>query len=426
MSADSSQAPPRPGPIRLPMNVLVINCGSSSIKYKLYEMSGEFDRARGVIDRIGEPQARLHHQVNGRRIERIEPIRDYEQGVRRIIELLITEGDPPPLKGPDDLVGVGHRVVHGGEAFRESVVVDPRVLKAIEACCGLAPLHNPANLAGIQAAMKRIPNRPHVAVFDTAFFHTMPPEAYLYAVPYEWYRDHGIRRYGFHGTSHRYIATQAAELLGDPNPNLITLHLGNGCSMTCIKAGKAIDQTMGMTPLEGLVMGTRSGDIDPAVVFHLIQQGRSAEGVRTALEQQSGLLGLSGVSRDLRDIYEAARGGNERARLAIDVFVHRTRKYLGAFLAELGHCDAVVFSGGIGENAPWMRAKILDGLDSLGIELDNRRNSAQCEGPFRITTDASRITGYVIPTNEELMIARDTLRLVMQAGPAACLVCSRT
>ncbi len=404
------------------MNVLVINCGSSSIKYKLYDMSNEADRARGLIDRIGETQSLIQHQVNGHRVRLCEPIRDYEQGVRRIIELLISQGNPPPLSGPEDLVGVGHRVVHGGEAFRESVVVDNKVLATIEACCDLAPLHNPANLAGLRAAMKLIPNRPHVAVFDTAFFQTMPPEAYVYAIPYEWYRERGIRRYGFHGTSHRYIAGRAAELLGLPNPDLITLHLGNGCSMSCIKDGKAIDQTMGLTPLEGLVMGTRSGDIDPAIIFQLAQRGESYERIRASLEKQSGLLGISGVSRDLRDIHRAAQEGNERAQLAIDVFAHRAKKYLGAFLAELGRCDAVVFAGGIGENAPWMRAKILEGLDSLGVVLDHRRNASPCEGPLEITADKSPITAYVIPTNEELMIARDTIQLVRPIGQRDSLV----
>jgi acetate kinase len=397
------------------MNVLIINCGSSSIKYKLYEAESQLDRAQGVIERIGEAQSRLVHRTNGHRIELTESIGDYEQGVRRIIELLTTEGDPAPLHHVDDLIGVGHRVVHGGEAFRDSVVVDEQVLKVIEACCELAPLHNPANLAGIRAAMKIVSDRPHVAVFDTAFFQTMPASAYVYAVPYAWYAQRRIRRYGFHGTSHRYVAGEAAKVLETPRPNLITLHLGNGCSMACIRAGKAIDQTMGLTPLEGLVMGTRSGDIDPAIIFHLAKDGMPIEQIRSSLEKQSGLLGISGVSRDLRDIYDAAQAGNERAQLAIDVFAHRVKKYLGAFLAELGHCDAVVFTGGIGENAPWMRAKILGGLARLGIRLHervNRGRKVHCEGPICITTKTSRTSAWVIPTNEELMIAQDTIRLV--------------
>jgi len=408
------------------MNVLVINCGSSSIKYKLYDVESQLDRAQGLIDRIGEGQSHLLHRINGHHVASSESIGDYQQGVRRIVELLRTEGDPPPLRHVDELAGVGHRVVHGGEAFRKSVVVDDRVLSAVEDCCELAPLHNPANLAGIRAAMKIVTDRPHVAVFDTAFFQTMPPSAYVYAVPYEWYEQRRIRRYGFHGTSHRYVASQAAEVLHKPEPNLIILHLGNGCSMSCIRAGKAIDQTMGLTPLEGLVMGTRSGDIDPAIIFHLARAGERIEDVRSALEKKSGLLGLSGVSRDLRDIREAAQDGNERAKLAIDVFAHRAKKYLGAFLAELGHCDAVVFTGGIGENAPWMREKILAGLGPLGIKLHKRVNEARKvrpEGPLCITTKASRVSAWVIPTNEELMIARDTIALVtrkpsVEAKPA--------
>lgn len=397
------------------MHVLVINCGSSSIKYKLYDVESELDRAQGLIERIGEKDSRIVHRTNGHTFEYTEPVHDYERGVARIVELLTSQGDPPPLRSVKDLAGVGHRVVHGAEAFCESVVVDDHVLTVIEDCCELAPLHNPANLAGIRAAMKIVRDRPHVAVFDTAFFQTMPPSAYVYAVPYAWYQDKRIRRYGFHGTSHRYVVQQAAELLGTPEPNLVTLHLGNGCSMSCVRGGRAIDQTMGLTPLEGLVMGTRCGDIDPAIIFHLERTGMSVDQIRTALETCSGLLGISGVSRDLRDIYEAAQHGNERARLAIDVFAHRARKYLGAFLAELGHCDAIVFTGGIGENAPWMRAKILDGLASLGIELNERTNRARCEGPFRITAEASRISAWVIPTDEELMIARDTIRLVGSA-----------
>ncbi len=400
------------------MNVLVINCGSSSIKYKLYGIEHQVDRAQGVIERIGEESARIVHRTNGDRVELDERLDDYEQGVARIVELLTTQGDPAPLKRVDDLIGVGHRVVHGGEAFHDSVVVDDDVIAAIEDCCELAPLHNPANLAGIRAAMKSVPGKPQVAVFDTAFFQTMPASAYVYAVPYEWYEQHSVRRYGFHGTSHRYVAGQAAEAIGKDAPNLITLHLGNGCSMACIREGKAIDQTMGLTPLEGLVMGTRSGDFDPAIIFHMHRLGMSIDEVRTTLEKRSGLLGVSGVSRDLRDIYEASQEGNERAALALDVFAHRARKYVGAFLAELGHCDAIVLTGGIGENAPWMRSKIVGGLEPLGIALDERANERRKvgpEGPLRITTDASRTSAWVIPTNEELMIARDTIRLVGKA-----------
>ncbi|HOW19563.1 MAG TPA: acetate/propionate family kinase, partial [Phycisphaerae bacterium] len=248
--------------------------------------------------------------------------------------------------------------------------------------------------------------------FDTAFFQTMPPAAYVYALPYEWYREKRIRRYGFHGTSHRYVALKAAELLGKPYPNLVTMHLGNGCSCTSIRAGKAIDQSMGLTPLEGLVMGTRSGDFDPAIIFHMMSLGMDVASIQKAVQNQGGLLGISGVSRDLRDVYQAAQEGNPRAALAIDVFAHRAKKYLGAFFFELGHCDAIVFTAGIGQYAAFMREKILDGLGPLGIELDLDRNEQKPNGPLLISKDTSKVQIWVIPTNEELMIARDTWRLI--------------
>jgi len=394
------------------MHILVINCGSSSIKYKLYDMARQAELATGLIERIGESESHTTHKVNGQTVERSDRIGDYERGVAQIMELLTTCGSPPPLKDPQDVSGVGHRVVHGGEDFADSVVVDDSVLAAIKRCCELAPLHNPANLAGLQATMHTLPGKPQVAVFDTAFFQTMPPASYHYAVPYEWYEQKKIRRYGFHGTSHKYVAARAAELLGNNKPNLITMHLGNGGSMSCIKGGIAVDQTMGLTPLEGLVMGTRSGDIDPAIIFHMAREGMELADVRTGLEKKSGLLGLSGVSRDMRDVEKAAEEGNERAALALGVFAHRVRKYVGAFLVELGTCDALVFTGGIGENAVDMRARILDGLGPLGIELDARKNDHRSGEPFCITTDSSRTATWVIPTNEELMIARDTTRLI--------------
>jgi acetate kinase len=397
------------------MNILVINCGSSSIKYKLYDMpaSGKgTQRAAGLIERIGEGNSQTTHEINGETVKRTVPINNYEQGVTQIMELLTTCGSPPPLRDPQDIDGVGHRVVHGAEDFSESVIVNDELLEVVEHCCELAPLHNPANLAGLRAAMKTLPGKPQVAVFDTAFFQTMPKSAYLYALPYEWYTEKRIRRYGFHGTSHRYVSMRAAELLNKPKPNLITLHLGNGCSMTCIRQGQAIDQSMGLTPLEGLVMGTRSGTFDPAIIFHLVRSGMSLDEVRDAVEKKAGLLGLSGVSRDMRDVYEAAQSGDERAALAIDVFAHRAKQYLGGFLAQLGSCDAVVFTGGIGENAIFVREKILSGLAPLGIDLDPHRNNRRSSDPFCITKDSSRTSAWVIPTNEELMIAHDTMELI--------------
>lgn len=406
------------------MNILVINSGSSSIKYKLYDMTGEVERASGLIERMGQPESTILHRVAGSETRLTESVPHTEEGVARLIELLSTVGAPPALRSPCDVSGVGHRVVHGGEAFSESVMVDDDVLAVIEECAALAPLHNPPNLAGVEAAMKLLPGRPQVAVFDTAFFQSMPPAAYHYALPYEWYETHRIRRYGFHGTSHRYVAMRAADLLGKPAPNLITLHLGNGCSMSCIRAGKAIDQTMGLTPLEGLMMGTRSGDFDPAIIFHLIRQGLTVDEIRTSLEKKSGLLGVSGVASDLRDVQKAAEAGNRRAALAIDIFAHRVRKYIGAFLAELGTCDALVFTGGIGENGAFMREKILSGLQPLGIALDASANASRSREPLQISTQTSRTAIWVIPTDEELMIARDTARLISQSvrpDPAATL-----
>jgi len=394
------------------MKILVINCGSSSIKYRLFDMRDQRELASGLVERIGEAMAEVHHICGALKVQASKPIEDYEAGVRCLLRALTRLGDEPPLKSVDEISGIGHRVAHGGEFFKDATVIDEQVIAAIDDLAELAPLHNPVNLAGIRAAMHNIPDRPHVAVFDTVFFQTMPPEAYIYALPYEWYTQKRIRRYGFHGSSHHYVALTAAELLGNATPNLIILHLGNGCSITSVREGKAVDQSMGLTPLEGLVMGTRSGDIDPAIIFHLIRLGMDLDEIHQAMEKQGGLLGLSGISHDLRDINQAARTGNDRAQLAIDVFAHRARKYIGAFLTGLPHCDAIVFTGGIGEKAAFMREKILSGLEPLGIQLDLKRNRQESDEAFCISTDTSPIACWVIPTNEELMIARDTLRLM--------------
>lgn len=394
------------------MKILVVNCGSSSIKYKLYDMTREAELATGLIERVGSSESRTVHRVGGETFERQQPIADLEQGAAQLMEMLTTCGDPPPIRSAAEIDGVGHRVVHGGEQFSASALVDDHALAAIEACAALAPLHNPANLAGLRAAMKALPGKPQAVVFDTAFFQTMPPASYRYAVPESWYTEHQVRRYGFHGTSHRYVTGRACELLENTAPNLITLHLGNGCSMAAIRAGKAVDQTMGLTPLEGLVMGTRSGDIDPAIIFHLASRGLALDDIRKALEKQSGLLGLSTRSNDMRDVQGAAAEGDAKAQLALDVFAHRAKKYIGAFLAELGGCDAVVFTGGIGENDTAMRARIIGGLSALGIELDTTLNDQRGRDPYRISTAASPTAIWVIPTDEELMIARDTRGLI--------------
>jgi acetate kinase len=401
------------------MKVLVVNCGSSSLKYRLFEMPEERELARGLMERVGKSDSRTLHTAGGETFEQAARIDTHNQGVRRMMELLITVGDPPPIQRIDELDAMGHRVVHGGDYFSESVLVDDEAMELIEACGELAPLHVPANLLGLRAGMRVLSGKPQAAVFDTAFFHHMPPAAYHYAVPYEWYQKFHIRRYGFHGTSHRFVAHHAAERMSRPDANLITLHLGAGCSMACIREGVAVDATMGLTPLEGLVMGTRSGDIDPAMIFHLVEQGMSLEEVHAGLERQSGLLGLSGKSSDLRDVWRLALEGDERAKLAVEVFAHRVRKYIGAFLAELGTCDALVFTGGIGENARSMREQILERLAPLGIELDYVRNRADEPTPRRISRDGSRTQVWVISTNEELMIARDTHRLASEAPAPA-------
>lgn len=380
------------------MNVLVINCGSSSIKYRLFETDGAgeaAERARGLIERIEG---------------------DYRRGIGQIAQSLRGQG---LIDG--GLGAIGHRVVHGGEAFRESVVIDEAVIEQIRRCVTLAPLHNPANLAGIEACGEIFPGVVQVAVFDTAFFHTLDRAAYVYAVPYAWYEQHQVRRYGFHGTSHRYVSQQAAAFLGKElgTCNLITMHLGNGCSMAAVRGGRAVNTTMGLTPLEGLVMGTRCGDIDTAIVFHMLTAAdMPVDAVRQALEKESGLMGVSAVSADMRDVWSAADGGNERARLALAIFSRRVRKYLGAYLTEVGRCDALVFTGGIGENADRMRAMIVADLEHLGIRLDAEKNrgAKPTASGVEIHDASSEVAILVVPTNEELAIARDSVALVSKTA----------
>jgi len=399
------------------MKILVLNSGSSSLKLELFDTAGAGSLARVSIERIGLPDAFLVHELGGARSQRALAAANHDEASREAIESLLRDGEPPALARLDELDGVGHRVVHGGERFQASAAIDDAVIAAIEACTPLAPLHNPANLAGIHALRALLPGRLQVAVFDTAFFQTLPPVAFHYAVPREWYERHGVRRYGFHGTSHRFVAARAAERLGVAAPDLITLHLGNGCSMACIRAGVAIDATMGLTPLEGLVMGTRSGDVDPALVFHLVAAGLPLGEIHEALEKRSGLLGLSGVSSDLRDVESAAAGGDARAGLALDVFAHRARKYLGAFVAELGGCHAIVFTAGIGERSATMRARIMAGLAPLGLALDPAANAA---GPAERRIDDGRGSAqiWVVPTDEELQIARDVEAIARSRGRA--------
>ncbi len=401
--------------------VLVLNCGSSSIKYKLFDLPGGQLLAGGVVERIGETDSRCRHQdAAGERIVET-PARDHQQGLEMMMDLL-TGGAQPALDEHSAVAAVGHRVVHGGEHFAGSVLIDDAVMQAIEAFADLAPLHNPPNLTGIRAATALFPGVPQAACFDTAFHSTLPEHAYLYALPYDLYEQHRIRRYGFHGTSHRYVAGRCAEMMGRAldELNAITCHLGNGCSITAVRAGRSVDTSMGLTPLEGLVMGTRSGDIDPAIIFHLAGKPGfgSVDEINTMLNRKSGLAGLSGVSNDVRALLAAAEDGNRRAALALEVFAYRVKKYIGAYAAVLPGLDALIFTGGIGENAPAVRRMILDGLDgSLGLAIDPDSNAETLGGvEAEIGEVGSRAHVFVIPTDEERVIATDTFELIENRG----------
>lgn len=402
------------------MKVFVINCGSSSIKYQLFSMTNEIVLAKGIVERVGmgNGKARLMHHAGSSHIGLDVDAPHHTAALRIILETL-TDPKIGTLKSIDEIEGVGHRVVHGGEEAEKSARIDETILEAIRRNIPLAPLHNPPNLAGIEAAMEAIPHVPHVAVFDTAFLCTLPPRAYRYAVPAEWYTRYRVRKYGFHGTSHRYVMLRAADLLGKPADavNLITCHLGNGCSMTAIVGGKAVDHSMGMTPLEGLIMGTRSGDLDPAVVLYMLSQGLSPKEVDQALNKNSGLLGVSGLSNDMRDLLLHREKGEKSAELAVEMFVYRLVKYIGAYFAVLPRVDAVVLTGGIGENSLPVRKMLCQQLTSLGAIPDEDRNQNTIGGKAGpITANGSRLSIWVIPTNEELMIARDTRRIVAQGA----------
>ncbi len=395
------------------MKILVINSGSSSIKFELFDMPSERREAKGLLQRIGESESRLTCTIGQVAHDIARPIADHEQGLKLIVEVLTD----PARGGVDDVsrIGaVGHRVVHGGEAFSETVIIDDAVEQAIDENCALAPLHNPPNLMGIRVARRLFPGVPQVAVFDTAFHQTMPRHAYLYPIPYDLYETLKVRRYGFHGTSHRYVTARAAALLGREveTTNVITCHLGNGCSMAAVLGGRSVDTTMGLTPLEGLMMGTRSGDIDPAIVAFLHNtRGLSVAEIDKLLNKQSGLLGVSGVSNDVRSLLDAEAEGDTRAGLALDMYCYRVRKYIGAYTAVLGTVHAVVFTAGVGENSAVIRARILKGLGPLGYELDSGKNDQAVGVEADVATSDSSSRILVVPTNEELMIARDTFRL---------------
>ena len=395
--------------------ILVINCGSSSIKCTLFAMPERKVLADCLVEKIGEGDAALSFEAAGRSIERACQASDHAQALDVALKCFVEEDGV--LQGLNEIAAVGHRVVHGAEKITESVPVDAEVMAVIRENFLLAPLHNPPNLTGLEAATKELPGRLQVAVFDTAFHTSMPPEAYMYALPYELYAKHGVRRYGFHGTSHRYVAEQAAEMLGRPlsGCNLITLHLGNGCSVTAVRGGKSVDTSMGMTPLEGLVMGTRSGDIDPALPYFFGENlGMSPKEVYELLNRRSGLAGLGGVGNDMRQIIAAARKGEERAELALSVFCYRARKYIGAYLAVLGRLDAVVFTAGIGENAAEVRRRICAGLEPLGIRLDERANKQAVGRAAVISAPGSPAAVLVVPTDEALKIAIDTYEVYLQ------------
>ncbi len=396
------------------MKVLVINCGSSSLKYQLLDMADESLLCKGLVERIGIEGSILTHTKIGQDKFILEtPMKDHTDAIGHVINAL-TDADHGVVKSMDEIGAVGHRVVHGGEKFASSVLITDDVIKAIEECSDLAPLHNPANLLGIAACQKLMPKTPMVAVFDTAFHQTMPAESYIYALPYEYYEKYGVRRYGFHGTSHRYVAQRAAAMLGKPLEELkiITCHLGNGASVAAIKNGKCYDTSMGLTPLEGLVMGTRCGDIDPAIIgFIAAKEGKTIAEMDAIMNKKSGLLGVSGISSDSRDIEAAANEGNYRADLAQKLNYHRVKHYIGAYIAEMNGCDAIVFTAGLGENSKTARAAICADLDYLGIELCGKCNDVRGEEAF-INKASSKVKILLIPTNEELMIAKDTVEIV--------------
>ena len=396
------------------MFVFVLNCGSSSFKYQLLDMSNENRVAAGLVERIGMDDSILAYEpTGGEKIKEVAAIADHESAIKLVLSKLI-DAKVGVIKSLSDIKAVGHRVVHGAEKFSGSVLITEAVIEALKENIPLAPLHNPPNITGIEAMMQALPGVPNVGVFDTAFHATMPPESYLYAVPYEWYEKHHVRRYGFHGTSHRFVSERAADILGIAKDkfNCITCHLGNGSSFTAIKAGKSYDTSMGMTPLEGIVMGTRSGDIDAGIPKFLADNNNmSFADIDNALNKKSGLLGLSGISSDMRDIESAAKEGHERAKLAVDVLRHRALKYIGAYAIELGRVDAIIFTGGIGENGIDFRASVVERLTALGIRLDAAANNARGKEVVISTAD-SPIKVMVVPTNEELVIARDTRDIV--------------
>ncbi|MBQ9988721.1 MAG: acetate kinase [Clostridia bacterium] len=391
------------------MKILVINAGSSSLKYQLIDMDTETVLCKGLCERIGIAGSVLTHKGPKQAVVQ-QDMKDHNDAIALVIAAL-TDADHGVVKSMDEINAVGHRVLHGGSQFFQSSLINDEVIKAIEDNCDLGPLHNPANLMGIRACMNAMPGVPQVAVFDTAFHQTMPPKAYLYGLPYEAYEQFKVRRYGFHGTSHRYVSQRASEIMGyEEGLKLITCHLGNGSSIAAIKDGKCVDTSMGLTPLEGLVMGTRCGDMDPAAIKFLMDKtGMTIEEMDTYINKKSGVLSISGVSSDFRDLAAAAEEGNERAELALEVFAYRIQKYIGSYAAAMGGVDCIVFTAGIGENDSATRARILKGMEWIGIDFDEEANKGR--GEIEISRPGSKVRVLVIPTDEEMTIARDTKAL---------------
>lgn len=395
------------------MKVLVINAGSSSLKYQLIDMDSHEVMAKGLCERIGIEGSNLQH-TNVAKSEKTKiekPMKDHGDAIQMVIDALIDE-NIGVIKSMDEIGAVGHRVVHGAEEFADSCLITDAVMRALEKCTPLAPLHNPPNIIGIRACAKIMPGVPQVAVFDTAFHQTMPAKAYMYALPYEYYEKYRIRKYGFHGTSHKYVSQQAAKFMGkDPKDlKVITCHLGNGSSISAVDGGKCVDTSMGFTPLDGVPMGTRTGSMDPAVVTYLINQGMTAAEVDTLMNKKSGVAGVSGVSSDFRDLTAASKEGNTRAQLALDMFTYQVKKYIGAYAAAMGGVDVIVFTAGVGENDAATRKAITDGLEYMGVKVDNAKN--EFRGTVDISADDAKVKTLVIPTNEELMIAIDTRKIV--------------
>ena len=395
------------------MNILIINAGSSSLKYQLMDPDTGVVSAKGLCERI-YIDGRLTHNANGKKVVKDIPMPTHSEAIQAVLAILVDPVDGV-IKSTDEIDAVGHRVLHGGMEFFDSCIINDEVIAAIEKCIPLGPLHNPANLMGIRACQAVMPTTPQVAVFDTAFHMTMPPVAYRYAIPTEYYKNDSIRRYGFHGTSHKYVTKRAIELMGTKDIKLVNCHLGNGSSMSAVKDGKCQDTSMGLTPLAGVPMGTRSGDLDAAVVqFIMNKYGMSADECLNMLNKKSGVLALSGVSSDFRDIEGEAEKGNEDCQLALDKFAYEVRKYIGSYSAALGGLDCLVFTAGVGENSGSMRARICEGLEYLGVKIDPEKNTVRGKEAI-ISTDDSKVTVWVIPTNEELMIAQDTAELVKAA-----------